>query len=232
MPAVSFSGEIIEHTNSLRCLGIHFDAMLTYKMQVESTKLRCKTGLSALKAMASKGIEQRHLFLLYQSVILSVTDCGLGLTTLSQSNLLKLNRVQNEAMRVILGTTKDTPIKTMHYLLDLPSMETRHRVEQVKAYLNAMQNSKNPLHDAVKEKKGCRLARGKSWMGKAEQSIQRVCSLTVLKQVRDWEKRPIEFKPYNKTLLSENLGMHYHEWPAGKTNTKVQMLVKANSKTT
>ena len=204
--------------------------MLTYKTQVESTKLRCKKGLSALKAMASKGIEQRHLFLLYQSVILSVIDYGLGLTTLSQSNLLKLDRVQNEAMRVILGTTKDTPIETMRYLLDLPSMETRHKVEQVKAYLNAMQNPKNPLHDAVKEEKGCRLARGKSWMGQAEQSIQRVCSLTELKQVRDWEKHPVEFKPYYKTLLSENLGTHCREWPAGKTNAEVQMLVEANSK--
>ena len=79
--------------------------------------------------------------------------------SLSQSNLLKLDRVQNKAMRVILGTTKDTPIEAMRYLLDLPSMETRHKVEQVKAYLNAMQNPKNPLHDAVKEEKGCRLAK-------------------------------------------------------------------------
>ena len=100
MPAVSFNGEVIERTNSLRYFGIHFDRMLTYKTQVKSTKLRCKKGLSALKAMASKGIEQRHLFLLYQSVILSVIDYGLGLTTLSQSNLLKHDRVQNEAMRV------------------------------------------------------------------------------------------------------------------------------------
>ena len=180
--------------------------------------------------MASKGIKQRHLFLLYQSVILSVIDYGLGLTTLSQSNLLKLDRVQNEAMRVILGTTKDTPIETMRYLLDLPSMETRHKVEQVKAYLNAMQNPKNPLHDAVKEEKGCRMARGKSWMGQAEQSIQHVCTLTELKQVRDWEKRPVEFKPYYKTLLSENLGTHCREWPARKNNADVQMLVEANSK--
>ena len=79
--------------------------------------------------MASKGIEQRHLFLLYQSVILSVIDYGLGLTTLSQSNLLKLDRVQNAAMRVILGTTQETPIETMRYLLDLPTMEARHKVE-------------------------------------------------------------------------------------------------------
>ena len=39
-------------------------------------------------------------------------------------------------MRVILGTTKDTPIKAMRYLLDLPAMEARHKVEQVKVYLN------------------------------------------------------------------------------------------------
>ena len=42
MPAVSFDGEVIERMNSLRYIGIHFDRMLTYKTQVESTKLRCK----------------------------------------------------------------------------------------------------------------------------------------------------------------------------------------------
>ena len=88
--------------------------------------------------MASKGNEQRHLFLLYQNVILSVIDYGLSLTSLSLSKLLKLDRVQNEAIRVILGTTKDASIEAMRYLLDLPSMETRHKVGQVKAYLNAM----------------------------------------------------------------------------------------------
>ena len=107
-----------------------------------------------MKVIASKGTAQCHLFLLYRSVILSVIDYGLGLTTLSQSNLLKLDGVQNEAMFVILGTTKDTPIEAMLYLLDLPSMEARQKLEQVKAYFNAMQNPKNPLHDAVKEEKG------------------------------------------------------------------------------
>ena len=81
MPAVSFSEEVKERTNSLRYLRIHFNRMLTHKTQVESTKLRCKKEVSTLKAMASKGIEQCLLFLLYQSVILSVIGYGLGLTT-------------------------------------------------------------------------------------------------------------------------------------------------------
>ena len=67
-------------------------------------------------------------------------------------------------------------------------------------------------------------------MGQAEQSTQHVCNLTELKQVRDWEKRSVEFKLYYKTLLSENLGTHCREWPAGKTKAEVQMLVEANSK--
>ena len=96
---------------------------------------------------------------------------------------------------------------------------TRSRATEVffpmEAYLSAMQNPKNPLHDAAKEETGCRLARGKSWMGQAEQSIQHVCRLAELKQVRDWEKRPVEFKPYHKTLLSENLYMHALPWMAG-----------------
>ena len=82
-----------------------------------------------LKAVAAKGIEQRYLFLLNQRVILSVIDYGLGLTTLPQSNLLKLYRVHDEATKVILRTTKDTSTEAMPSLLYLPQMETRHKVE-------------------------------------------------------------------------------------------------------
>ena len=69
--------------------------MLTYRKHVKTTAL--------------KGIEKRHLFLLYQSVVLSVTGRGLGLTTMAQTNHLKLDRVQNEAMPVIVP---DKPIET------------------------------------------------------------------------------------------------------------------------
>ena len=84
--------------------------------------------------------------------MLSVIDYGLGLTTMSQANLLKLDRVQIEAMRVILGTTKDTPTETMRFKLDLPPMQIRDKAEQVKAYFSAVENPYNPLHEAMKLK--------------------------------------------------------------------------------
>ena len=82
------------------------------------TSLKCKKGMPVLNAMAAKGIAQCHLFLLHKCVVLTVTDNTLGLTTMAQTNLLKLDRVQNEAMRVILWTTKDTPNETMWFMLD------------------------------------------------------------------------------------------------------------------
>ena len=53
-------------------------------------------------------------------------------------------------------------------------------------------------------------------MGQAEQSSQHVCGLTELKQIRDCEKRPVEFSPRNKTLLLETIGTHCREWPMEK----------------
>ena len=116
-------------------------------------------------------------------------------------------------------------IEAIRYLLDLPSMETRHKVEQVKAYLNAIQSPKNPLHCVVKEEKGRRLATDKSWMGQAEQSIQHVWGLAEPKQVRE-KKTPFSWVQANKTLLSENLVTHYREWPAEQPMLKYKCLSK------
>ena len=170
--------------------------------------------------MAAKSIEQRHLFLLYQSVVLSFIDCGLSLTTMAHANLLKLGRVQNKAMRVILGTTKDTPIEITRFMQDLPLLQTRQKVKQVKSYFSAVENPHHPLHEAMKDTKGCRLGRCKSWMGQADDSIMPACQLTELKQAKEWERYPDRFRRLYETLLPE--------CPAGKT--EVKLLIQENSK--
>ena len=58
--------------------------MLTYRKHAEKTALKCKKGPPVLKARAAEGIEQLHLFILYQSVVLSVIVYRLVLTTVTQ----------------------------------------------------------------------------------------------------------------------------------------------------
>ena len=67
----------------------------------------------------------------------------LGFITMAQTNLLKMDRVQNEARRVTLATTKDTPIETIRFMLDFQLTQTRQKVKQVKAYFSAVENPHN-----------------------------------------------------------------------------------------
>ena len=103
-------------------------------------------------------------------------------------------------------------------------------MEQVKAYFNADENPQNPLHEAVIDTQGCRLERGKSWMGQAEDSTLQVCQLTELKQTKEWEMYPNRFQRLYETLLPENLAKHCREWPAGKTESEIKLLIQENSK--
>ena len=47
-------------------------------------------------------------------------------------------------------------------------------------------------------------------------SVLQVCQLTELKQTKEWERYPNRFRLLCETLMPENMGKHYREWPAGK----------------
>ena len=54
----------------------------------------------------------RRLLLLNHSVVLIVIDCGLGLTTMAQTNLLKPDRVQNEVI-IIINFIYNAPVPVL-----------------------------------------------------------------------------------------------------------------------
>ena len=57
-----------------------------------------------------------------------------------------------------------------------------------------------------------------------------VCQLTELKQTKEWERYPNRFRRLYETLLPENLGKRCREWPAGKTESEIKLLIQENSK--
>ena len=67
-------------------------------------------------------------------------------------------------------------------------------------------------------------------MGQAEESILQICQLTELKKSKEWEKYPNRFRHLYETLLPENLGRQCREWPAGKTDSEIRILIQENSK--
>ena len=70
-------------------------------------------------------------------------------------------------MQTVLGCTQDTSAEAMRHILDLPCMEERHKIAQVKAYQS-------------------RLKRGTEWMTQAAATISQSCSVEDVKKGREW----------------------------------------------
>ena len=171
MPEVSIDGKAIRREQILRYLGIIFDRSLSEMDHISRVIQRTRKGLTALKTMASLKMPQRILVILYHALVLSVIEYGQRLLTLSKAQLDRLEVIQNEGMRAILGCTKDTSAEAMRHLLDFPPAAERHKMAQVSDYMKVAADEGHPLHAKVGREYTSRLKRGKKWMEQAADTI-------------------------------------------------------------
>ena len=152
-----------------------------------------------------------------------IIDYGLGLTTVAQTNLLKLDRGNASHIGSHQGHTHRG-----HEIYARPPTNANQRKSGAgQSILNFnIENPHNPLHEATKVTNGCRLGRGKSWMGQADDSILQVCQLAEFKQTKEWERYPNRFRRLYERLLPENMEKRDWEWPAGKTESEIKLLIQ------
>lgn len=62
---------------------IIFDKSLVFTYPVDNILRKAKRGLTALKTMVAKGFEQRLLVILFNYLVHSVLDLGMGILTVS-----------------------------------------------------------------------------------------------------------------------------------------------------
>ena len=160
MPQISIQGQSLQREHSLKYLGITFDRSLSFNVHVSNTVNRARKGLTAVKTMAAAQMPQKTLLILFKALVLSVIDYGFGLLTLSAAQLQRLEVIQNEGMRCILGCTRDTSSEAMRYILGQPSMPERHKIAQVKSLCRVAADPTNPLHAKVGRTTYSRLKRG------------------------------------------------------------------------
>ena len=108
MPDVEISGVAIAREPTLRYLGVIFDRSLSGKDHITRVVAKARKGLTAVKMLSYAKMPQRVLVILFQTLVISVVEYGLGLLTLSDTQLNRLEIIQNEGMRTILGCTNMT----------------------------------------------------------------------------------------------------------------------------
>ena len=137
--------------------------------------------------MAIAQMPQKVLFILFKALVLSVVEYGLGLLTLSTAQLNRLEVIQNEGMRCVLGCTRDTSAEAMRYALGLPPMADRHKLAQVKAFTRVAADISNPLHEKIGRTVSTRLKRGTEWLTQASRTIESSTSVDSVRRGEAWK---------------------------------------------
>ena len=132
--------------------------------------------------------------------------------------------MQNEAIRVTLGTTKYTTIDL--YLLDLPPMETRQKP------VNTSMQCRTPrIHFTILSKK----ERGVNWQEASHGYVKKnnqfhMCAVLLSSRKRQTCKNGQMSSSPIMRLKPEYLGTLCHECLTGKASADTQMLIEDNSK--
>ena len=223
MPDVTIAGKAIKRDHVLRYLGIIFDRSLSGKDHISRVVQRSRKGLTALKTMAGAKMPQKVLLILYQALVVSVIEYGLGLLTLSNTQKKRLETIQNEGMRAILGCTKDTSAEAMRHLLDLPTATERHKLAQVKAYMRVAADKKHPLHNKIGRQYTSRLKRGSEWMNQAAETIGHCTSIDDIRRGEAWQEIKDEAEQFTHVIAS--LGRECREWAPGAANAEIEATI-------
>ena len=118
----------IKTTTSLKILGMIFDHRMTWKEHIEQLKSKCLTSLNVLKMTAHRnwGADRKTLELLYSTLVRSKMDYGsIIYDNAKNSDLQKLNPIQNSAIRLITGALYTSPIPSLH--IDANVIPLHHR---------------------------------------------------------------------------------------------------------
>lgn len=122
-PKIQVYGKPIRHgmkmnPKALRVLGVYFDRMLTFCCHVKyiCDKANCRMAQMSLLANSTFGVLQCDLRIMYITYIRSVLEYAspVWFPSLSRTELERVQRVQNKALRLALGVPRCTCIEDLH----------------------------------------------------------------------------------------------------------------------
>ena len=151
----------------------------------------------------------------------------MGCLTVFLSQLERFELIQNEAMRIILGCTKDIPLVCMRFILGIPTIFDRYKILQAKLYLLVACDKEHLLHDELDTTKGNRLKRGRSWMAQAKLTIRDITDIKNISHCKAWVRVPANLSQIRSAIVTQ--GCECKDWPHGSTEMEIQHLIQDNS---
>ena len=109
-------------------LGVTFDKRQTWKPHIQKAEAKAKRKLAILRKLAGTtwGANERILKTVYEGAVRPHLEYGsTAWSTTAKTNQQALDRVQNQALRLITGAMRTTPIKAMEKVTGIQPLQER-----------------------------------------------------------------------------------------------------------
>lgn len=136
-PKLFYNNLKVKETTCQRYLGVILDQRLTFRPHINEVCEKSSNRLKILKRLTGTtwGTSMDTLKLTYTTYILPVLCFGGELLICaSKTNCNKLDVIQNQALRIITGGTKSTPIIAMEMISDIQPLEYKRHTDSLKMY--------------------------------------------------------------------------------------------------
>ena len=159
---LTLNGQRLAEEHNPTYLGVTFDRRLTWKQQITKSCSRAKLRLAIMRKLAGTdwGADHRILKTLYTGRVRPVVEYGISAwATAAKSNLEQINKIQNQAQRLITGAMKSTPILKMEEVTGLQPMEDRKNAKLLAQAAKFKRLESHPMHNRMKNPTKGRLKR-------------------------------------------------------------------------
>ena len=131
------NGSNIPLLPSFKYLGITLDNRLTFNEHILDLRQRSSRRLNIIKCIAGRdwGADRRTLLNLYISLIRSSLDyCAFLYDTLSTKQTSSLESIQNNALRIITGALRTSPVENIRAETNIPSLAHRRKLQLLRYF--------------------------------------------------------------------------------------------------
>ena len=150
--AIKLGETKLKNDNEPTYLGVTFDKRQTWKPHVQKAEAKGKRKMAILRKLAGTtwGANERIMKTVYEGAIRPQLEYGsTAWSTSAKTNQQALDRVQNQALRLITGAMKTTPIQAMEKVTGIQPLQERRDTKILLQAEKFRCQNKHPMNQKV-----------------------------------------------------------------------------------
>uniref|UniRef100_A0A3Q3BE46 Reverse transcriptase domain-containing protein n=1 Tax=Kryptolebias marmoratus TaxID=37003 RepID=A0A3Q3BE46_KRYMA len=134
----------LEQVKCVKFLGLWFDEKLKWHIHIKKIVDKCKKILNIMRCLVGSdwGADRKSLKQIYAGMIRSNIDFGcLVYSAAAKTHLVKLDTIQNQALRLCTGAFKTTPVAALEIEMGEMPLDLRRTKLEINYWLNLQGNN-------------------------------------------------------------------------------------------